>query len=924
MKSLDIIFPMFGPINDGPEGSQDLGDCIIVGVDKKYWFIIDSFNKTLGDGGYKSIKRAMAENNITKFEFMLITHWHNDHYGNAINMMNDGLVSKLYVQDAYKYPDGIPGSWGMPFSALKRNYDGHKNIADAKGIPLESAPTGNVNFHGANLFFHNNDERAIALHKNPAWVGEDYNNTSIGLLVSYLGRNFLTQGDGNMSMMTEYANQLPSNIDLLKSNHHSIVTMPQEFKKVNPRDAVITASKHAALYSAVRFNYQACLFDMGSNVYILGDQYEDIHITYKEDNSIEYNKRLTRAQSDNSSYLASKGGAHVHVDMNFTGESSGELSAPVKWITEAVKKAHSNNSKEIIVKIAPGDYSKDYKNYNFFHPALNNKAYTLQFLGLRGKVRFINTSDKPVILPPVYVSTSDFVTFENITFTTSPFIDDSVVNKMGSATNLAVTSGNVKCVNCIFIVDNSSILNRWTRESSYNIIHVDAFASSVRLENCTFRGKSKFGVRSAEGSKVNIIGNTTVDDSVETVYFATDGDITVNGNATKNTSNETLGGGSVTFQGVVTPSYRKTTRGQIIDTRLSTRFGGPQYFIADGNDNYVSVDHFNIHGNVETNPDFEGQFAYDKNNRSLSIAMGSTKDDWVRLMTERDRVSSKETSYKEWKEGNSYSYGQFIKASNGSLFVSLNPGTINYSSDIKLEEFNGRELDIYNVGGKRFMLVNENNQGAILHNTWHNKPENFPIPETNVEINKLGMFATYYTKKVFKNQPSTYGQLINLPCRIDNSNESMQIWIEQFSGQIMTRGGNTANPVADRKFIPVKPDFSSYDILFSGDISSAMSVGDSQLREAMGKYQYVSFLMHDGTNWVSNKPIDISYLRTLLDLDKKFKGRGVFKHGDNNEYNWLELNIENTLNSKDLSSIIVDMFGNIKAVIGFPRINNFD
>ena len=44
-KSLDVIFPLFGPINDGPEGSQDLGDCIIVGVDKKYWFIIDSYNK---------------------------------------------------------------------------------------------------------------------------------------------------------------------------------------------------------------------------------------------------------------------------------------------------------------------------------------------------------------------------------------------------------------------------------------------------------------------------------------------------------------------------------------------------------------------------------------------------------------------------------------------------------------------------------------------------------------------------------------------------------------------------------------------------------------------------------------------------------------------------------------------------------------
>ncbi len=40
---------------------------------------------------------------------------------------------------------------------------------------------------------------------------------------------------------------------------------------------------------------------MGANVYLLGNQSEDIHITYKADNdSVSYNNKLTRAYPDNS------------------------------------------------------------------------------------------------------------------------------------------------------------------------------------------------------------------------------------------------------------------------------------------------------------------------------------------------------------------------------------------------------------------------------------------------------------------------------------------------------------------------------------------------------------------------------------------------------------------------------------------------
>ena len=72
-KSLDVIYPMFGAKQDGVDASvYDVGDCIFVGIDKKYWFMIDTFSKSTGDGGYNSIKRAMQSNGITRLSLFII------------------------------------------------------------------------------------------------------------------------------------------------------------------------------------------------------------------------------------------------------------------------------------------------------------------------------------------------------------------------------------------------------------------------------------------------------------------------------------------------------------------------------------------------------------------------------------------------------------------------------------------------------------------------------------------------------------------------------------------------------------------------------------------------------------------------------------------------------------------------------------
>lgn len=77
-----------------------------------------------------------------------------------------------------------------------------------------------------------------------------------------------------------------------------------------------------------------------------------------------------------------------------------------------------------------------------------------------------------------------------------------------------------------------------------------------------------------------------------------------------------------------------------------------------------------------------------------------------------------------------------------------------------------------------------------------------PSDVTNVGWNKLGLFLSYYTQNLINNQPTQYGQLLNIPAT-KNFEESTQIWIHQPSGDLFVRGGNGSIIVNDTPFIKI-------------------------------------------------------------------------------------------------------------------------
>ena len=86
-----------------------------------------------------------------------------------------------------------------------------------------------------------------------------------------------------------------------------------------------------------------------------------------------------------------------------------------------------------------------------------------------------------------------------------------------------------------------------------------------------------------------------------------------------------------------------------------------------------------------------------------------------------------------------------------------------------------------------------------LWDTLHSYGVNYVPPDTSNEgWNALGIASIYYAGSKINNQPSPYGQLINVPC--DKSNESAQLWVAQPDGRLFHRGGNSQNSVDNTPF----------------------------------------------------------------------------------------------------------------------------
>ena len=609
-RALDVIFPRYGDNND----SGDRGDCTIVCIDKAHWFMIDCFADSTSS--VSSIKRCLQENHIDKLDFLLITHFHQDHIGNFEELIRSNLVKKVYVPDAAK-TNTTSGTNGMDTTIINGINVRLKAAADRATVPYEIAPNGKVDFNGAELTFYNNSDDDYTYYNTGAKHANNYNNLSIALMVKHIGRTFISEGDCLTEAMLHNVDNVPANVDLLKAHNHGLTNMPLAYKKVSPKDAVILASR-TELRKGTQFNYQSTLFDMGTNVYNLSSQPEDIHITYLADNGqVSYNTNLRRLYP-NMVDTANK----VYVDASYSDRiKTGDAATPFINLNELVRYLHSLNTSDVVnVIIKPGDYTT---------PAnCNVAAQVLEFNNIKPEV-VITSWNGSVSFPYTLVKNSN-ITFDSIIFKSPSTVDLNLDRNMYNVKYLNST-GTIR--RSTLNLDSATVKAELTSNpTTIDFSNVLADSSNITLQSNTYSNDGKFAIKSSNSANVIITGNTNlITNSTSTVYGIDSGNIIVNGTMPLNTSNTLRKGGQLRFadiNGATTIS--NISRGVVVETSVNNRFGGPQYYVSDGNGDFTSMDHFNIHGNTNMTPKFAGQFGYDPRSKKIKFAVANSNvSDWV-------------------------------------------------------------------------------------------------------------------------------------------------------------------------------------------------------------------------------------------------------------------------------------------------------
>ena len=611
-RALDVIFPRYGDNND----SGDRGDCTIVGIDKAHWFMIDCFADSVSS--VSSIKRCLQENHIDKLDFLLITHFHQDHIGNFEELIRSNLVKKVYVPDAAK-TNTTSGANGMDATTINGINVRLKAAADRATVPYEIAPNGKVDFNGAELTFYNNSDDDYTYYNTGAKHANNYNNLSIALMVKHIGRTFISEGDCLTEAMLHNVGIVPANVDLLKAHNHGLTNMPLAYKKVSPKDAVILASR-TELRKGTQFNYQSTLFDMGTNVYNLSSQPEDIHITYLADNGqVSYNTNLRRLYP-NMVDAANK----VYVDASYSDRiKTGDAATPFINLNELVRYLHSLNTSDVVnVIIKPGDYTT---------PAnCNVAAQVLEFNNIKPEV-VITSWNGSVSFPYTLVKNSN-ITFDSIIFKSPSTVDLNLDRNMYNVKYLNST-GTIR--RSTLNLDSATVKNELaTNPTTIDFSNVLADSSNITLQSNTYSNDGKFAIKSSNSANVIITGNTNlITNSTGTVYGIDSGNIIVNGNMPLNTSNTLRKGGQLRFADINGATMiSNISRGVVVETSVNNRFGGPQYYVSDGNGDFTSMDHFNIHGNTNMTPKFAGQFGYDPRSKKIKFAVANSNvSDWVEL-----------------------------------------------------------------------------------------------------------------------------------------------------------------------------------------------------------------------------------------------------------------------------------------------------
>lgn len=231
------------------------GDIIILKSDDEVALVDTGY-----DGNFNEISDYLDKLNVKKISFILLTHFHRDHYGSIAQIVKKYDVEKVYFKD-YSGLDKTT-AWGTIADDNYRNNE-MKKCLEIKKIILENSnliQTENIKtikFGDTELELYNNDNSIKKIYEDDNYKDSYHkilfseNQNSLAIFMKVNGINVFLGGDifdrEAIHPKANYVNyqiasSIKEKIDIYKVPHHGTINCnsDKELEIYKPQIAVIT------------------------------------------------------------------------------------------------------------------------------------------------------------------------------------------------------------------------------------------------------------------------------------------------------------------------------------------------------------------------------------------------------------------------------------------------------------------------------------------------------------------------------------------------------------------------------------------------------------------------------------------------------------------------------------------------------------
>lgn len=454
---------------------------------------------------YDILKGLLEEKEITHLDYVVITHYHADHYGNFENLFTDGYIDK----ETQLFMPAETTTFG---TVINEGYEEIKNFCIHHELQYFVPTEKEVYELGPDwiISFFNCD--ADIMDNLPEYSSKDGNDTSMVAFVQYKNTKMLFTADARPEVLKRcYDNDFHvEKINFYKIEHHGINTgtAGQYLTALNPDYAVQSGGLTAfSLGEYSRGQTTEILKGYGCKVFPTFQQTDYITLSSYGDNIFTEEGRA-------GSYTEAVIERNIYVDADYDGlQQDGTMAHPFKSISQAISDTHYDQYYHTNIYVADGRYGYELDSY-----PITSRYNCINVENQTGFITIQSQSGDAtgVILNGVYAEGCNLTLYRISVDCTNH--NDGVYARNASVTlnqvNLMTESGNSVAHNGVYGNNSKIYCESCNFDNATTAISAN-YGSYINLKNNTFGSDVTTVKALAYGCNINEYGNTYTEDTLK-------------------------------------------------------------------------------------------------------------------------------------------------------------------------------------------------------------------------------------------------------------------------------------------------------------------------------------------------------------------------------------------------------------------------